>query len=368
MSDAGARAPRAPRDLDVILLLATAALGAVGLAFVQSATYSGVGFSAEATRQLTYLGVAAAALAVVLRIDYRTLVRFAPWAYGAGLVLLVAVLAFGVKVGGNKAWLRIAGVSLQPAEFMKVATVLLLATVLSRRSQGGLSLADLALPVGIVALPVGLILLQPDTGTAITFLPLLAACIFVSGLRWKWIIAAAFGLVLLAPLGWSVLKPYQQQRVRIFLNPELDPSGKGYQSLQSRISVGSGGFSGQGYLKGPQNRLEFLPERHTDYIFAIIAEEWGFLGASLVLGLYLVVIRRLADAVALARERLGAFLCLGAMMVLSAHLLVNVGMVLGLLPTIGIPLPLLSFGGSSLVASFVLIGLAANVRLRRFGR
>jgi rod shape determining protein RodA len=231
-----------------------------------------------------------------------------------------------------------------------------------------LRLPDLLQLAAVVALPVGLILLQPDAGTALTFAPLLAAAVFVSGLRWRWIVAGLVVLAVLAPVGWSVLKPYQQDRLRIVVNPDLDPMGRGYHAVQSRIAVGSGGFTGQGFAKGPQNRHGFLPERHTDFIFAIIAEEWGFLGAVFVLGLYLLVIRRLADAAVLARERLGAFLCLGAMMFVSVHVIVNVGMVLGLMPTIGIPLPLLSFGGSSLLSTAALVALALNVRMRRFAR
>lgn len=360
--------PRAPRDLDLVLVGCTIALGLVGVAFVHSATLVEHGLSAAAMRQLAYLGVSVAAAAFVLRLDYRALVRWTPWIYGAALVLLLSVLAFGVEVGGNRAWLRVGGLSVQPSELMKVATVLLLATVMARKGAGRLSLADLVVPTAVVAVPVGIILLQDDMGTALTFLPLLGAFVFVSGLRWRWILAAAIALVLLAPVGWSVLKPYQRERVLTVFDPDRDPSGIGYHAIQSRIAVGSGGLAGQGYTKGPQNRLGFLPERHTDFIFAIIAEEWGFLGAGLVLGLYLVVIKRLADAAVLARERLGALLCLGAMVLLSVHLAVNVGMVLGLLPTIGIPLPLLSFGGTSMLASFLLVALAVNVRLRRFGR
>jgi rod shape determining protein RodA len=361
-------ARRMMRDLDWPLLLGTLALACIGVAFIDSAKATADGSLApEAFRQIVALGIAIVAMVVVLRIDYRKLAVLAPWAYGLGIVLLLLVFSpLGTEIGGNRAWLRLGSFSLQPSEPMKVATVLMLAVAAGKRDQK-LRLGDMAAQIAVVALPVGILVFQ-DQGTALTFLPLLAASIFVSGLRWRWIVAASIALALLAPVGWNALKPYQQERIRVVFNPDLDPSGHGYHAIQSRITVGSGGFFGRGYKDGPQNRLGFLPERYTDFIFAIIAEEWGFVGAAAVLGLYLLLLRRLCDAAILAKDRLGSILCIGAMTFLGVHLVVNVGMVLGLLPTIGIPLPLLSYGGSSLLAFFVLIGFGANVRMRRMER
>ena len=358
---------RAPRDVDWILIAASIALCLIGVAFIQSAKMAeGAGLASEAKRQLGALVLALFLVGVILRFDYRKLLALAPVAYGIGIVGLLALIPFGVDIGGNKAWLRLGGISLQPSEPMKAATVLMLASMATRR-ESRLLLPDFLLQVVIVGVPMMLVKLG-DTGTALTFVPLLLASIFVSGLSWRWIAAGAVLLALCAPLGWKVLPAYQKKRVEIVLHPELEPSGKGYHQLQSRIAVGSGGFLGQGYEKGPQNRLGFLPERHTDFIFAVVAEEWGFLGAALVLALYLIVLKRLADAAILARDRQGAVLCVGIMVFVGVHLAVNVGMVIGLMPTIGIPLPLMSFGGSSIIAFLMMIGLALNVRMHRLAR
>jgi rod shape determining protein RodA len=359
---------RAPRDLDLVLLGAALALALVGIAFIHSAAPAAAGLSKLATRQAFYLGASLVALVLLLRVDYRRLAAWAPWIYGGALLLNVVTVVFGSEVGGNKAWLRLGGFSMQPSELAKVATVLMLATMVGRRAPGGLRAPDVLLQAGVVAAPLLVILLQSDTGTALTFPPLLAASLFVSGLRWRYIVAALVAFAVMAPVGWSALRPYQQDRLRTVVDPDLDPSGVGYHAIQSRVAVGSGGLLGQGYLEGPQNRHGFLPERHTDFIFAVVAEEWGFVGALAVLGLYLLLLRRLADAATLARDRVGSFLCVGALVFLSVHVAVNVGMVLALLPTIGIPLPLLSYGGTSLVATACLIALAANVRMRRFAR
>lgn len=359
-------ARRIPKDIDWLMLAITLALALVGVAFIHSAKGTREGLAPEAIRQLVALGISIAAMLVILRFDYRRFVALAPWIYGAGLVAMIAVFPFGVEIGGNKAWLRIAGFSVQPSEPMKVATLLMLASLVTQRE--GLRFRDVVMQGIVVAIPVGIILLQSDAGTALTFVPLLLASIFVSGLRWRWLAAGLVAVALASPLGWSALEPYQRQRIQTVFNPDLDPKGKGYHPIQSRIAVGSGGLLGQGYLEGPQNRLGFLPERHTDYIFAIVAEEWGFFRAVAVLGLYLLLLERLAQAAFLARDRQGALLCVGAMTFIGVHLVINVGMVLGLLPTIGIPLPLMSFGGSSLIGFTCLIALGASVRMRRLAR
>jgi rod shape determining protein RodA len=359
---------RVPFDFDWLLLGATLALCVIGILFINSAkSSSGFLVAPEAKRQLVALAIGLAGLFVITRIDYHKLVAAAPWAYGVTLALNVAVLFLGREIGGNKAWLRLGGLSMQPAELLKVATIMLLAVVAARREMR-VRLVDIAVQSAIVLLPVVIILRQSDTGTALTFLPLLASVVFVGGIRWRWIVAALIGVCALAPVAWSRLEPYQRDRVLVTLNPERERLGKGYHQIQSMIAVGSGGILGEGYEKGTQNRLGFLPERHTDFVFAIVSEEMGFLGAALVLGLYLVVLRRLADGAVLARDRLGGLLCLGAMMFIGVHVAVNVGMVLGLLPVIGITLPLLSYGGSSIIAFLAMIGLALNVRMRRLGR
>lgn len=355
-------------DVDWVLLVATLGLAVIGVAFIHSAEYDGGGFATRAVRQLAYLGLSVLVMATLIRFDYRRLARLAPWAFGAGILGLAAVLAVGSTAGGARSWIRVGGMSVQPSELAKVGTVLLVAWLVARQPPGRLRFHVLLLLVLVVAVPTALILAQPDTGTALTFFPFLALVVFVHGLRWRVIAVGVVVAALLTPVVWSQLKPYQQDRLRIVIDPELDPLDRGYHAIQSRIAVGSGGITGQGYTRGPQNRLGFLPERHTDFIFAVVAEEAGFLGVALVLGLYLVILRRLVEAAISARDRLGALLCLGAFAFVASHLVVNVGMVIGLLPTIGIPLPLLSFGGTSLLATCALIALAANVRLRRLIR
>ncbi len=358
---------RAPLDIDWILLGSVLALAVVGLLFINSVKAAPGAVAPEVVRQIIATVLGLAGMGVLMRIEYHKLMALAPWAYGATLALNVIVLFVGREVGGNKAWLRIAGLSIQPAELMKVTTLVLLASVAARR-ETRVRLLDLLYLGAIVLVPVMLILRQNDTGTAVTFLPVLAVVVFVGGIRWRWILLATLLIAAMMPIAWSQLKPYQRERVLITLEPERDPAGKGYQSIQSMIAVGSGGLTGQGYKEGPQNRLGFLPERHTDFIFAIVSEEAGFFGALLVLALYAIVLQRLLDGAVLARDRLGGMLCLGTMVFIAVHVAVNIGMVLGLLPVIGITLPLFSYGGSSMIAFLAMIGLALNVRMRRFGR
>jgi rod shape determining protein RodA len=354
------------RQLDWGSCLATLALCLIGVAFINSARSTDGQMSEEALRQLVALGLGLIVAVVILRVDYHRLVKLAPWAYGACILLLLATFAFGTSVGGNKAWLRLGSISLQPAEPMKVATLLMVASIAAKR-EARVRLLDVAAVSGIVLVPFALVVVQ-DMGTALTFLPLLVAVVFVSGLRWRWVVAAILAAALCAPFAWSHLKPYQRERVKVVLDPTRDPAGKGYHSIQSMIAVGSGGILGQGYGHGPQNRLGFLPERHTDFIFAIIAEEGGFLGALAVLGLYMFLVARLAESAIQARDRLGALICVGVMVFIGIHLVVNVGMSLGALPVIGITLPFVSYGGSSILAFMAMMALALNVRMRRLGR
>jgi len=354
------------RQLDWGTCLATLALCLIGVAFINSARSSDGHLSGEALRQMVALGLGLVIAVVIVRVDYHRLIKLAPWAYGLGMLLVLATFAFGTTVGGNKAWLRIAGISLQPAEPMKVATLLMVASIASKR-EARVRIHDVLAVSAIVLVPFGLLSVQ-DLGTALTFLPLLVAAVFVLGIRWRWIVAAALAAALMAPFAWRQLKPYQQERVRIVRDPYRDPANKGYHSIQSMIAVGSGGILGQGYGDGPQNRLAFLPERHTDFIFAIIAEEGGFLGALVVLGLYAFLVARLAESAIQARDRLGGLICVGVMVFIGVHLVMNIGMALGTLPVIGITLPFVSYGGSSILAFMAMMALALNVRMRRLGR
>ena len=356
------------KRVDWLLVGSATAIALIGIAFIDSAKAVGEEPARETLRQAVYLVLALGGFAVMVFLDYRKLVSWAWALWGVSLVPLLLVLKFGVQIGGAKSWLRVGSISIQPSEIAKVATLLLVAALVGKRPPGRLRFTDVLVYGLAVGVPMLLVLAQNDSGTAASFLPLLFAAVFVSGLRLRWIVAAAVAGALLAPLAWSQLKPYQKQRFLVLTDPTIDPRGVGWQLRQSLNAVGGGGLTGQGYKQGAQNRLDYLPERHTDYIFAIIAEEWGFVGSMIVLGLYALLLSRLGRAAALARDRTGAVIGLGAFLFVSAHLLVNVGMVVGLLPTIGIPLLLLSFGGSALLASFAMLGLVASVGVRRHAR
>jgi rod shape determining protein RodA len=356
------------RRVDWLIVGSATAIALVGIAFIDSARASGEAPAGETLRQCAYLALALVVLASAAWVDYRRLAAWAWAAWGFALALLVLVLFHGVEAGGATSWLRLGPISLQPSEIAKVATVLLVASLVGKRQAGTLRALDgLALVVAVGA-PMALTLAQNDSGTAASFAPLLFASVFVSGLRWRWIVAAGLLAALLAPVAWSQLKPYQKKRILVVFDPTLDPRGVGWQPIQSLNAVGGGGLLGQGYKQGAQNRLGYLPERHTDYIFAIVAEEWGFVGATVVLGLYALLLARIGRAALLARDRLGAMIGLGTFLFLAAHVVVNIGMVVGLLPTVGIPLLLLSFGGSALLATFAMLGLTLSVGLRRHAR
>ena len=356
------------RRVDWLLIVAATALALIGIAFIDSAKATGPSLAGETLRQMIYLGVALAGLGVLTWVDFRKLATWAWALWGVGIVLLVAVLFLGHEIGGSISWLRFGPISIQPSELAKIATVLLVASLVGKRRAGQLRVSD-TLVYGLAAgVPMMLVLAQNDSGTAMSFAPLLFAAVFVSGLRARWIVAAAVIGAAMVPVVWQQLKPYQKMRVLVLTDPTLDPRGIGWQLRQSLNAVGGGGPTGQGYKEGAQNRRGYLPERHTDYIFAIVAEEWGFVGSTLVLGLYVLLLSRIGRAAMLARDRLGSMICLGTFLFIAAHLVVNLGMVVGLLPTIGIPMLLLSFGGSALVATFAMLGMTLSVGVRRHAR
>lgn len=356
------------KKVDWILIGAATALAIVGIAFIDSAKASGDGLAGQTVRQIVYLVIALVGLGLLAWIDYRKLARWAWALWGVGLVLLVAVLMIGVRIAGAKSWIKIGSLSIQPSELAKIATLLLVASLVGKRQAGKLRFVDVIVYSLAAGIPMVLVLAQNDLGTAASFAPLLLAAVFVSGLRARWLVAAAVIGLAATPLVWSQLQPHHKKRILVVVDPTIDPRGVGWQPLQSLNAVGGGGVFGQGYKQGAQNRLGYLPERHTDYIFAIVAEEWGFVGTMTVLGLYALLLARIGRAALLARDRLGTMICLGTFLFIAAHLIVNIGMVVGLLPTIGIPLLLLSYGGTALLATFAMIGLSLSVGVRRTAR
>jgi rod shape determining protein RodA len=280
-------------------------------------------------------------------------------------VALLVVLFQARAISGARSWFELGVFNFQPAELAKLATILMLARYVEEKKGFGLSGASLLNLLWIVGLPVLLIAAEPDLGSTLPFLPLLFVVVVLSGIRWKALMVMGLIGVLLVPIAYfTFLKPYQQERVRTFVDPMRDPQGAGWQVLQSRIAVGSGGPWGKGLFRGSQGQLAFLPEAHTDFIMAVMVEELGFAGAACALIIYFVLLNRIVTAARSARDRLGAFIAMGVAAVIGSQSLVNIGVVLGLMPTTGIPLPLMSYGGSSLVTTFVALGLVLNVRMR----
>jgi rod shape determining protein RodA len=355
-----------PRRIDLIFLLALVVLTAVGVAMVYSTT-SGTFRADLSSRQLLFAGLGLAAAAVLVSIDYRILLQYSPWLYGASLMVLVYLALFGSRIAGAKSWIKLwGGFQIQPSEFVKLSAALLLAWVLENDDRTYASGKTIAAIAGAVGAPVVLILLQPDLGGALTYFPMALTALFFGGLRARWWILLIVVGAVLGGGSWFLLKEYQKDRIRTFLDPNLAAQGAGYQVRQARIAIGSGGIAGKGWMKGSQSRLGFLPVRHTDFIFAALAEEWGFLGVSGVLALYGLVLARGFAIARDARDRGGAMLTLILSINITVEALVNVAMNVGVLPTTGITLPFVSYGGSSLIACWGMAGLCLSVAYRRF--
>jgi rod shape determining protein RodA len=347
------------------LLLVALALSVVGAATVHSA-------SAELPvdylpRQATWVAIGVVLLALVFSVDYQRLASLALPIYLVGLALLALVLQFGAVRDGARRWFDIGPFALQPSEIAKLATILLLAQYLSGREGPYLRLRELAVCALIVGLPMGLIALEPDLGGALMLMPAAVVMPLVAGVRPRLLVVlAVVGMVLLGAVWTFGMHDYQRQRVTSFLDPEGDPLGAGYQVRQSKIAVGSGELLGRGYMQGTQSQLRFLPVRHTDFIFSVLAEEWGFLGVAFVLGLYAVFLFGAAEVACRARDRLGILLTMGVLAVLGFHILYNTAMVIGLVPITGIPLPFLSYGGTFMMFCYVATGIILGVDFRRY--
>jgi rod shape determining protein RodA len=356
---------RVLRDIDWVALLVPLALGLIGCVGIYSVAPSADHWKKHLASLL--IGIVAAAAAALA--DYRKVLDYvAPAFYLLMLILLVLVLTpLGATINGNRAWLRLGGLSLQPSEFAKLATIMMLARYLGER-HSKFSLKDAIIMAGVVALPAGLVQMGSDTGTMLTFGAILGAFYFFGGMP-KRVLAGGFAaLVIGLVVGFPHLKEYQKQRIMAVIEPEkVDPRGFGYQTIQSKIAVGSGGLFGKGIAQeASQGRLGFLPYAYSDFIAAVIAEDAGFIGVLLVIGLYLVLVWRLISIARSARDQAGALAVLGFASLLVFHIVCNLGMVVGSLPIMGIPLPPMSAGGTSVVATFAGIGLALSVRLRRF--
>jgi rod shape determining protein RodA len=356
-------------DFDWALLAIVFSICAIGMLEIYSSTHTG-GMAGMHWRQAIWIGIGILGMLAISRLDYHTLLDQAPALYLVGIVALLAVLAIGHSRFGARRWVSLGGgVNLQVSEIMKLVIIVVLARFFSEVRTDRLTLADLVRVAGITGLPVLLVLVQPDLGTAMVLVPAAVIGAFLAGIQWKHAAVAAAVLAIMIPVGWHMrrhLKPYQQQRIETFLHPEDSPRGAGYQILQSEIAVGSGGFWGKGFGKGSQNQLGFVPVRYSDFILAALAEELGFVGVLVALLLYLGLLLRLIDNAQKAKDRAGMFLVMGVAAILGFHVLVNAAMVIGYMPVTGIPLPFMSYGGSSTVFLFLALGLVMNVRMRRF--
>jgi len=318
-------------------------------------------------KQILWLVVGLGVLFLTVSIDYKVLMSFSPYLYGLFVLALAGLLVFGRISGGAKSWYRISFFGGQPSELAKVVVILVLALIFANFRRPYLSPGFSALSSAVAILPVTLIALQPDLGTAVSFLPLLLASLFLAGINKKWVAVLLIASLLLGVAGWNFfLKDYQKKRLITLVNPSQDPRGSGYQVLQSKIAVGSGGLTGKGFGKGTQSQLRFLPARHTDFIFAVLGEEFGYAGILIVLLTYFGLLARIFRAAGKSRDRAGVYIVFMVASLLTFPFVINVLMVVGLFPVTGIPIPLLSYGGSSFLATSAAVGLVLNVKMRRF--
>jgi rod shape determining protein RodA len=348
------------------LALGLAAFGVLEIWSVTVATTPGLW-----RRQLIGVGIGLVVMFLATVYDYRRIISAAPYLYAIGvtLLLLVLVTPLGKEVNGNRSWLYLGSFGFQPSEMAKIFTLMLLAYYLAGVRKRPLDIQTVAIAIGIWALPTALVFLENDTGSALSFTSFLAAMLFLAGVRWSWVIAALAAVVIMVVVAAPHIKnceSYKCERVKSVYWPDQAKKRFRYQNEQAEIAVGSGALVGKGPRGSTQGSLGFLPEVHNDFIFAVASEEWGFIGSSVSLAIYLTIIARLIQIARRSRERTGMLLVAGLAALLLYHVTVNVGMVIRLLPIMGIPLPLMSFGSTSVVATCFGLGLAISVRLRRF--
>jgi rod shape determining protein RodA len=356
-------------NIDWMLILIVFGIAAWGLVTVYSATHGRLETHLEDLylKQLYWFAAGLVLMVLVSLLDYQLLSRAAYLLLAFGIFLLVVVFVVGRVASGARRWLVLGPLSFQPSEVVKVFVVLSIARYFAdTHREGGLRFRDLLPPLFMVIVPFALIAKQPDLGTALVLFFVACTLIFASGFPLKMLLSMMGGSLIALPIGWTFLKDYQKVRVITLLNPDFDPLGAGYHSWQSKIAIGSGGFWGKGLLAGTQSGLNFLPEKHTDFIFAVFAEEWGFVGTAALMVLYLILVLRGISIAYSSKDRLGALIATGLVGMLSVYILFNIGMTVGLTPVVGLPLPLFSYGGSSMLATMVAVGLLLNIRMRRF--
>lgn len=341
----------------------------LGILNIYSATHSyKIVGAAYYTKQFYWMLTGLTISLLVCSVDYHLLEDLSYWLYGFIVLLLVAVLVFGRASMGATRWLNLGLFNVQPSELMKIVIIITVARFFNNfHTIDGLTVKDVLFPLGILALPAALIMKQPDLGTAVLVVLIAVSMTFYVGLRWSTIVTFTLVTIPMAWIGWSFyLRPYQKNRVLDFLNPERSRLGSGYHIIQSKIAVGSGGITGKGFIQGTQSQLKFLPEQHTDFAFSVFAEEWGFVGCLLLMILYLLLILWGLNIARRCNDRFGGLLAVGVTAMLFWHFVINMGMVIGLFPVVGVPMPFFSYGGTSMITSMVGIGLLQNVSMRRF--
>jgi rod shape determining protein RodA len=353
------------RDIDWVLLALALAIAVVGIVEIYSTTAQ-TALAGQVRRQVYWVLLGLLLSLAVGRFDYHLILEQVPWLYGLTILGLGTLLVLGRPIAGTKRWVAIGGLTFQVSEMAKLVIILTVAAYFAERQGKFVTWKDFVKLGILVGLPAVLVALEPDLGTALTFFSIVAAGFFLAGVRARHLAVLALLGVLMLPVGWHFLKPYQRERLISYVHPSRNIQGSSYQATQSKIAIGSGGFWGKGMGSGTQSRLGFVPVSHADFIFAAYAEEQGFVGTVLVLLLYLALLLRLLDGAQTAGDRAGAFLLVGFAAVLFFQVVVNIGMVIGFFPITGIPLPLMSQGGSSALFTFLGLGLALSVNMRRF--
>jgi len=353
--------------LDQLCLFSVLALCAVSVISIYSATHQSLqgDTSGYAVKQAAWITLGIVAAVSILFIDTKSIKKIAPYLYPPLVLALVGVMVFGKSSMGARRWFALGPMTVQPSEFAKIVVIMVLAYYLYSRGEKVRRFSTVIVSLLIVSVPAILVARQPDLGTAVTFLPVFFAMTFVAGANVWHLLALCAAAVSATPLLWTMLEDYQKQRILIFLDPQVDHLGSGYSVIQSKIAIGSGQLLGKGWLKGTQTQLKFLPEQYTDFIFSVIGEEWGFIGAVLLIALYVIIISRGIRIAWKASDRFGYLLAAGIVTLIAFQALVNIGMAIGFLPVTGLPLPFVTYGGSSIISMMMGIGLVLNLRIWR---
>ncbi len=356
-------------NFDWGFLLLVLLIAGIGVMNISSATASyTMQDTSYALKQIYWILIGLFIVVQVCSIDYHLFEDVAYWCFGILILLLVVVLLLGKTSMGATRWLHLGFISFQPSEFMKIVIIMVFASYLANfTAKGGLSFKDLVKPFFLLGIPTILIMKQPDLGTAMLVVLIAVSMILYTGVRFRAIVTLLLAALPTVFLGWRYyLRDYQKERLLNFLSPERDPLGSGYHIIQSKIAVGSGGLTGKGFMQGTQTQLRFLPEQHTDFAFSVFSEEWGFLGCLVVLLLYFFLILWGLNIARRCNDQFGRLMAVGVSAMLFWHIVINIGMVIGLFPVVGVPLPLFSYGGTSMITSMVGLGILLNIRMRRF--